>query len=153
MPGTYVSIKPTETYAKLIADKFWYLPKTKACRWRDYHVTLMYSKTEIPEAENFQDEGLLFDADIVQLDWFLGHDRAGYLIAVVDSKEIRARHNFWKSLGGKHSFPEYKPHLTLAVGITRAEWNKSLLRVDIDPFPILLHEEKVERLNEDWRAK
>lgn len=153
--GTYVSVKPTPSSAVLIEDRFNWINPQKASKRSSYHVTLIYSdKKLIPEAENFVNPDTHYSAFITGIDWFLGHDKAGYLVANVSSIELNERHRFWVAMGGKHSYPDYKPHLTLATGVSRSDWNaiqSSVLRIT-QRLPILLTNERAEPIVRDWKA-
>lgn len=121
MAGTYVSVKPFPLSCEMLYDEFNKFLRHKMTPEREMHVTLIYSKQTIPEAKNFSDPDMKFQGTFRRLNWWAGHDKLGYLVLEIDSRDLHHRHEFWKTMGGQHSFRDYSPHLTLATGIQRNE--------------------------------
>lgn len=153
MSGTYVSVTPTNSSAALIANRFHWLNPSKATRQSSYHVTLIYSAgQEILDAARLARPHVVYSAFLSRIDWFLGHDKVGYLVGLVESQELQSRHSFWTLVGGEHSYRSYTPHITLATGISESEWKaiqRSVNNIQLD-LPILLTGEKAEPINESW---
>lgn len=88
------------------------------------HVTVIYSeKKAVKPHLCFLYEKPL-QAFIVGLD-LLGEDK-NTLVMKLESERLNDRHEFWKKLGAEHSWPDYKPHVTLCYGVDKDKWEPKL---------------------------
>lgn len=133
MSGTYVAVKPFPLSCGMIYDEFQRFLRHRLTPISEMHVTLMYSKQTIPEAQNFVLPDRKFQGTFRQLEWWAGHDKAGYLVINIDSQDLQQRHRTWIAYGGRHSFRDYTPHLTLAVGVKHREIKYLLDSYNSDP--------------------
>lgn len=133
MAGTYVSVKPFPITCGMLYDEFHRFLRSNMEPISGMHVTLITSKQNIPEAKQFVQPDRKFQGTLRKLKWWAGHDKAGYLVIEVDSPELQQRHRTWIHLGGKHSFPEYNPHITLATGLQHRQIKHLLDSYNSDP--------------------
>ena len=86
------------------------------------HCTIMYSQAALrvsPQralATNLPMQKAFFEARVVGIDWWEGHDKEGYLVAKLVSSQLQARHKVWQMLGAVPTFSPYSPHITLLKG-------------------------------------
>lgn len=81
------------------------------------HCTIMHSKNSIPVHKIPRiDRASAYDANLKQFTSWGGHNNSGYLVAELDSPGLTKLHNQWKALGAEHSFPEFRPHVTILEG-------------------------------------
>lgn len=105
----------------MLYDEFHKFLNHRLTRLSEIHVTLIYSKRTILEAKKLCEPDKKFQGTFRKLNWWAGHDKAGYLVLEIDSPDLHRRHNFWKLRGGTHTFHKYSPHLTLATGVKKEE--------------------------------
>lgn len=77
----------------------------------DPHVTLVYSKDPIKFVP--KDLDFKVKAKCLEIKYWPGHDKSGYLVVTLESKGLCLLHRVFKALGASHSF-DYQPHLTVA---------------------------------------
>lgn len=83
----------------------------------ELHATIMYSSNtlEVKVANDMVSRGIIIPAHGNMLDYFTGHDQAGYIVLRLNSAELNNLHNKWKSAGLEpKTFKFYKPHITLS---------------------------------------
>lgn len=110
--GAYVSVRPTAASATLLSRVATQLGLTPSVSdVFKYHCTVMWSETtpKVCEPNNC----LKFSSVLKGIEYWLGHDSDGYIVVTLDSNDLIKRHDYWKSLGARHSFDEYVPHTTL----------------------------------------
>lgn len=76
------------------------------------HCTAIYSREPIP----YTATNSIYHTEIVDVEWWDGHDNRGYVVATLKSDDITALNKKLVDLGGINSFPKYRPHLTLIHG-------------------------------------
>tara|TARA_B100000700_G_scaffold88627_1_gene99935 strand:- start:51726 stop:52160 length:435 start_codon:yes stop_codon:yes gene_type:complete len=81
---------------------------------RKLHSTLMYSPELAPEPDTFTSYPSRATAQCRKVEYFPGHNNAGYLVATLDSDDLQSEHLRLKENGAKHTYDPYKPHVTLA---------------------------------------
>lgn len=119
--GIYVSVVPVYGMRRLLDAITPLLPEAVTLDLDEAHCTIIYSRFHQPHsliAEDFANRGdRQFNANVVELKQWPGHDNAGYLVAALYSDDLQARHRHWLSAGAVHSFDDYLPHVTLATGL------------------------------------
>lgn len=83
-----------------------------------FHCTLMYSPkhaipTDIIHGMCLSCSGL--NAKISNIAYWIGHDNRNYIVACLDSTELQSRHKQLLNAGAKHTYSDYRPHITLYV--------------------------------------
>jgi 2'-5' RNA ligase len=117
----------------------------------DLHCTLMYSREKAPEpakANKLLLQSANYAALPYELEYWDGHDSAGYIVLKMKSDTLADRHEAWKSAGCEHSFPDYVPHITVAKDLQKesnvteaiAKINGLLANYD---RPIIFGDEKI----------
>ena len=110
----YVSVVPAPAHS-VILDRW----ANKICQIKfsvpkkEQHVTLMYdtrNKVEINKNKHPL-KGRLFTGTVVNVD-LLGQ-KNDVLALILDSPGLAKRHAQLKSMGFKHSYPKYLPHITI----------------------------------------
>ena len=118
--GIYVCVRPVYGMRKLLDIVTPMLPPDFPLDLEDQHCTVMYSRYHQPHsliATDKANEGdRQFNANILSIKQWPGHDGKGYLVAELYSDDLQARHQHWLKTGAIHSFPDYVPHITLASG-------------------------------------
>ena len=120
----------------------------------EFHCTIMYSKKDAPHSiriTKFLNSGpFTFKAWSDQVDYWEGHDKAGYLVLKLTSRDLDMRHEQYQDLGCKHSFPEYEAHITLADNVTSKPKNLAKINQMLKSlkFEITLAGENVEDIKD-----
>ena len=118
--GIYVGVylSPRDG-GRLLVDLARYAPLLEIDRAaHEFHCTVMYSKNPIPNARSHVDWGKW--SSVVSGVGLLGKDNDA-IVLHLRSKAILKLHKKWMQLGAEHSYPEFKPHMTLKEGAMRAE--------------------------------
>jgi hypothetical protein len=111
--GTYVCALPdAETQTKLARVSAALGHPLSQEKIEDLHSTIIYAKGNFPNGLELQ-RGQRFGAKVTGLEFWDGHDNDGYVVLLLDSPDLMARHQFWVSRGLTHSFEDYTPHVTL----------------------------------------
>lgn len=92
-----------------------------------YHITVIYSRTPVPDAEKLSREQTAI-AQAVGYEIFDTKDGGKCLVLRVESAEARALNNTLSAMGATSDYDSYKPHVTLAYNIKQ----------DIDPTTLPL---------------
>jgi len=121
--GTYVALEMSESSMDLL-DHFVEanLGLDERVTKNSYHITVIYSRTPVPDAEKLSREYSV-KADPVGYEMFETKDGGKCLVLRVESAEARALNNTLGAMGATSDYDSYKPHVTLAYNITQ----------DIDP--------------------
>lgn len=112
--GTYVAVRSEDDsieHLKSIVRKITHIEPAK-----DSHATIIYSASKrIPDktAKKINDEFESFPAKIDKVVRWTGHNQKEYIVALLTSDHLHARHHAYKKAGANHSFDEYRPHITL----------------------------------------
>ena len=118
--GLYASLTPVygtrELWARLTDTfkKFNVEPEPED----ELHVTLMYSRESAPDVHHLMamhDQQPVHSLHAVpkNLEYWAGHDGAGYVVLHLDGEEIHSRHSQYKNIGCAHSFDDFTPHMTV----------------------------------------
>lgn len=83
---------------------------------RKFHCTVMYSPEKAPK-DLHSEYDMEASAQIVGLQWWPGHNNAGYLSAELYSPKLEKHHNSLLDMGAEHTFSPYNPHVTLMKGV------------------------------------
>ena len=118
--GLYCSVAPVSGFAQILNIIREPLENEglKVYSQEEFHCTVMYSKEEAPHSIRVIK---LLDAQPYtwkgwsdKLDYWPGHDGSGYVVLRINSRDLAIRHEQYKDLGCKHSFPEFEAHITIA---------------------------------------
>lgn len=115
--GVYLSVVPNEkALASLVElSASLGLPLSKA-EQEELHCTVVYSKA-IPECIDSLsaslDPGAAYEVRIVGLEWWGGHDNAGYVVLRLQSPALAELNREWLAAGCTSSHAGYNPHITL----------------------------------------
>ena len=83
------------------------------------HSSVMSSEKALPLHKAKSHPEIVHDAKAVKLEWWSGHDNAGYLVLLLDSLSLKEEHDRLKKLGCIHSFPDYTPHITIMQNVDK----------------------------------
>lgn len=81
----------------------------------EYHISIIVAPGQVADldaAEEKKDNGP-FRVEGNKLVYWTGHNGKTYLVLELESEDLQELHQKWVDLGFKHSFPEYRPHMTL----------------------------------------
>jgi hypothetical protein len=113
--GIYVAAIPTKSDVEHISSlvKSLDAPFSLDKFNKEAHMTINYSRKKSVDVESikFPDNGLVGLG--FKLDYWLGHDEAGYVVLRVISKGASDLHEHVLSLGAEHSFSTYDSHMTI----------------------------------------
>ena len=140
--GTYVSLKVKNN------SEFYNWFKKQGINVEDkenLHCTLSYSRKEFIHKEN-KEEVIVSPNKIKSIEP-LGND--GAIVLKFESDEMQKRFNQCMSEGATYDYDEYIPHIT----ITYDGKDLNLKDIEKPNFDIVLHNEKTEPLNLDWKEK
>ncbi len=132
--GVYVSVTPIvrsivliSKYASLIGMPL--LLKEQ----QELHCTVVYSR-HIPNILPKLDSQKIYKAQITGVNWWLGHDKAGYLVLLLSSPSLAELHRQWYESGCISSFGEYTPHVTLKKDFGPKPPNLELIRSKLNRY-------------------
>jgi hypothetical protein len=111
--GCFVSVEPdVDTQMKLLdwVNRLGF--ELDAMEEARLHCTVVHSKEGAPLSYNI-DTSTRFVGRLQNIEFWEGHDQAGYLVATLQSPDLQARHRYWVAGGADHSFGAYAPHVTL----------------------------------------
>lgn len=120
--GLYVNCKLTDqsntelfNYLKNNLKDFPLTPPT------EYHTTIIYGRDTVMSyakaqivASNPSTSREPITGYVEKLAYWDGHDKTGYLVAIIQSPALKAIHEKWIAAGARHSFEDYTPHITIA---------------------------------------
>ena len=133
---TYACAVPTsETVSRLLRMVDGTLPPFDPAELRDEaHCTLVYSKQAgiDPVGLDVGPGQLSLSASMVRVEYWAGHNGAGYVVLKLASPDLSALHKRFLAAGAKHSFDDYVPHLTIGakVGPKTLEMEDWLKRIN-----------------------
>lgn len=113
--GCFVSVEPdVDTRMKLIdwTNRLGFeLDPMEEAR---LHCTIIHSREDenAPLTYNV-DRTHRYVARLQNIEFWEGHDQAGYLVATLQSPDLQALHRYWVAAGADHRFGVYTPHVTL----------------------------------------
>ena len=132
--GVYVSVVPTaksvlliSKYASLIGMPL--LLKEQ----QELHCTVVYSK-HVPKVIPKLDFQKVYRTQITGVNWWLGHDKAGYLVLLLKSPDLTGLYRQWYDSGCTSSFGEYTPHVTLKKDFGPRPPNLELIRSRLSKY-------------------
>ena len=153
----YVAVFPAQNHANTLSRWLRQVCKINfAVTAKDFHVTLMYDRRNAikQKAGRSPKKGKLFSAKVVNVEVFFpkGNEGAAVLVLLLDSKALTERHKQLRAMGFKHSYKEYKPHITLKThSVSRSDLasaSANLIEL-IDMLPtIMLYREAWEPIND-----
>jgi 2'-5' RNA ligase len=145
--GCYVSVVPDVTTQMVLSEYTarlgFYLNPVQT---DNLHVTLITSRLRLPEMCE-TDASKSYVARLQRFEYWEGHDKAGYLVAVLNSPALHSRHSIWSDRGAVHSSDVYRPHVTLVSGLmcTQALYKRMMRLSDQEHGAVLrFYNEKIE---------
>lgn len=118
----YVSVKPYEDDARHIVDHLESIGVNGFISQHEMHATLMYSKSSVINGS--ADTLATYEAFIDGEAEIIGKAPWRALVVKLDSDGLRERHEKLKSMGGKHSYDEFLPHISLKYDPTDEDLQK-----------------------------
>lgn len=126
--GVYVSVTPTAKSVLLISKYASLIGMPLLLQEQhELHCTVVYSR-HIPKIIPRLDPQKVYRATIIGVNWWLGHDKAGYLVLLLSSPSLSELHREWYESGCTSSFGEYEPHVTLKKDFGPRPPNLELIR-------------------------
>ena len=131
--GFYASAVPAldQDYVGLVSFAQRYgLPNSGLIK--DPHITVMYSST-LPKEPKLQ-YSIYGNTVVDHFEYWEGHDKAGYVVAKLNSEPLKTIHQELKQLGCTHSFEEYSAHITLhdSIGVANVQLLDNINRANRD---------------------
>lgn len=136
--GLYAKAAPTLNSAVALKDRF----PIMTCE--DPHCTLIYSKEpafhiNLPKI----DKDARFTALGTEITFFEGQEKEGYVVLLLKSEPLYALHRQFRAAGLVPTFPEYRPHVTLATPADIGHWgnwmNEQNYILAGRPFPLTFY--------------
>lgn len=99
------------------------------------HTTIMYSsKAPLVSSvdslmENMPEDLLEGETEIDNISYHKGHDDRFYLVLNLNIMNLQNVHNMFNTIGAKHSYPEYNPHVTLWAYTDQSDIDESKLKI------------------------
>jgi len=118
----------------------------------DYHSTVAYSKTPIPDYKPDGDLEQAQDASINGFKIFKTAEGGKCLVASLDSDYLHQKHQQTMDQGASYDFDEYIPHVTLSydVGADWDEANLDKLTKKYKGTPVQISQEYMSPLDQDF---
>ena len=150
--GVYVSVTLMQDSEVAIFKRLSTIGLIDKIDLKKLHVTLMYCKNP----GNMHGINLNFNAKaefaskIIDIEFWEGHDKLGYLVAKLDSKQLHHEFRRLTALGLKHSFDDYSPHVTLLTGDSARAAEKKIRKIKnaLVGMSLILTNEKAEPLED-----
>jgi 2'-5' RNA ligase len=149
--GTYVSMDLSEDCKRLM-DNFveMNLGLTERVDMSTYHITVIYSRTPVPSAENYSGSSANQMAKVSGYEVFPTKNDGKCLVMRLEFPFAETLNRQLTAEGATSDYDSYKPHMTIAYNITQ----------DIDPesmpvpkFPLWFDPVKVEPLDPEFIPK
>lgn len=132
--GLYVWVDPDDRTLLTLQRLMKNAPfKTKDCT--EWHCTVLFFDGELPEDVDVPPDQM-FPGQLVDLEVWTDHKDRQILVGIVESKSLQNVHRALTSQGLSHSFPDYKTHVTLAVGIDVGALDWVEERKKVLPLPV-----------------
>lgn len=133
--GIFAKVIPTTESILKIKRRF----KSLNPLMDDLHCTAMYSKTPVSSVElpNI-DKHERYDAVGTELVWWEGHDKEGYLVLKLDSKQLNVLNKKFRDAGLSGTFSDYKAHVTLLNPCKVQPSNVGILNKFLSKLPLHL---------------
>jgi 2'-5' RNA ligase len=143
--GTYVSMDLDENSSQLL-DNFveMNLGLTERVDPSTYHITIIYSRTPVPDAELLQDLTTETSASVVGYEIFPTKNDGKCLVMRLKFEYAESLNKQLTTMGATSDYAEYKPHLTLAYDMAQEIDPKTL---PIPQFPLTFGPVKVAPLD------
>lgn len=115
--GTYAKLLPDTLTSQKVAAMVGLLNVENGISARDLHVTVVYSRVEVPAINNTSIKSPI-TAKGIGFDIYPNPDGTKCLILHLDSEQLHKLHNDCRAIGATHDYPAYNPHLTLSYDYT-----------------------------------
>jgi len=127
--GTYVAMNMRKE-SKMMLDNFLKMTLDPMPRVDpdSYHVTIIYSRTPVPQAEKFKSDELIYSAVASKFEIFPTKNDGKCLVLKLDFPFAKALNKELSMMGATSDYAEYKPHVTIAYDTD----------IDIDPTKLSL---------------
>lgn len=130
----YVCVKLQKESAKAISEVLDTLG-VKGIESNKLHVTVMYDASN-PDIEVVLDKNEEFVAKIIGVEELGTRGSKWEAIALVlECPDLEKKHKYLKSSGFKHSYPEYKCHMSLVYGPKSQDFDLCDLAYRLNAFP------------------
>lgn len=164
--GNYVSIDLDTELPDFGLTKMY--PNAKLCQFKDQHVTLVYSKetsVPLPKVQQYLDNSCpkFIHANVIECAAFDSIPKDGErdenlctVVIKIKSPDLVVVHEGLKSLGLKHSYDEFSPHISLIYDFPRSDKDAALAHINklIDGGTIVkLSGYKNDKIKTDWTSK
>ena len=159
--GTYAGVKFDKDTIENLTDYLTYLTTAMGLKEpidpEDFHTTIVYSRKTVP---SFKPASYDEATEITpkknrgyRLELF-GPDKTT-LVLTYRSPLLQERFDTARKLGATSDYSDYCPHVTLGYNATKAaaKGAKWLKQFKLPEFPLLITEEYVEPIDEDWQDK
>jgi hypothetical protein len=123
--GTYVAVKLVKSTENSIRGLCRAVTKLDT----DLHCTVIYSTSVIDDVEEHLNPSRVYNGFIKSVNWWAGHNGAGYIVAQIFCPLLESRNQFWVGKGGSNSakYEGIKLHITLQTGISKARAEKAII--------------------------
>lgn len=109
--GLYVWVDPDEN-ANIDIECLLKDAPFKAVNSTEFHATVLYHRGTLPNTSVMPHDRVCH-ARIVEIENWEAHDGESIIVALLDSPALQAVHAELLGQNLTHSFPEYRPHITL----------------------------------------
>lgn len=142
--GTYVAYQMSKESRELL-DHFveMNLGLTERLNPDTYHITIIYSRTPVPQAEQFIGETTA-TANAVGYEIFPTKTGDKCLVLRVQSSQAEVFNKHLGAMGATSDYPDYKPHVTIAYNIQQEIDAKDL---PVPQFPLYFDKVEVSPLD------
>lgn len=142
--GTYASLLLSAASSKQLYDHISSL--TDKVPKEEYHCTVCYSRNPVPEVENLKPD-LPITAQALKYEVFPTKNGKHVLVLRIKSPELKALNQEVTDLGATSDYPEYKPHITLAMD------SPNIDQLTLPTFPLVFDKFHVDGLDPEFETK
>ena len=147
--GVYVSVKFDESSNRSLkawTDKQNFGDNVELVKPDEYHCTIVYSRTEIPEDQKINDK-LEQPVDPLKLEVFPYDESSFCVVLLLKSAYLDFIHKKIVNAGAIHDYPNFKPHITIATHVSK---DFKVDEIQLPQFQLWTSEIKSEPLDLNW---
>lgn len=130
----YGAVYPDKVTRDLLADCVAQCGLQDTVDPKEYHVTMMY---DVGNPALYHPNPRMWHQAIVKDAALFGPDN-DVLVLRLKSDGLEHRHQYLRSVGYRHSYPQYEPHMTIKLGATEEDLNAVNAAIESGTFDAIL---------------
>ena len=130
----YAAVFPDKATKELVANAVSQCGIQDAVDSKEYHVTMMY---DVGNPTLYHPNPRMWHAATVKDAALFGPENDTLVLRLV-SDGLSHRHQYLRSVGYRHSYPQYEPHITIKLGATEDDLNVVNTAIESGIFDAIL---------------